>query len=285
MRQHFWLPAIEDFKLEVNQDLRYLTFAGPEGFDIEFFTARQVFKRENIRVWERSADAARALQEKFGVDFQVKIGEAFTLSRAPQERQFFPHSVINLDFTSGAFHSSQPRHMPHKFEIINNIILAQREHTESFMLLAAFAAAHDVDGDHGRAFVQKTAFDIATRFGFTEPLFNLTRNPTKTYPHTLASVIPCAVIRFGGEHFYDTQCLGKALYLPYNSKRTAMLCFIFRFTYDNPPLSETALQGSTRMDEIVLRRQRESLALDVRQVNALMKRAQSGKGRRRTRSR
>src|ERR1044071_10065109 len=98
MRQHFWLPAIEDFKLEVNQDLRYLTFAGPEGFDIEFFTARQVFKRENIRVWERSADAARALQEKFGVDFQVKIGEAFTLSRAPQERQFFPHSVINLDF-------------------------------------------------------------------------------------------------------------------------------------------------------------------------------------------
>jgi hypothetical protein len=57
MRQHFWLPAIEDFKLEVNQDLRYLTFAGPEGFDIEFFTARQVFKRENIRVWERSADA------------------------------------------------------------------------------------------------------------------------------------------------------------------------------------------------------------------------------------
>ena len=285
LRQFFWLPAIEHFKGESNQELRYLTFAGPEGYDIEFFTGRQVFKLENIRVWENRADAASALQAKFGVDFQVKTGEAFNLSKAAQERQFFPHNVINLDFTSGAFQLSQPRFIPHKFEIISNIIAAQREHTQSFMLLLAFAAGADVDSDHGRAFVHKTAFDIATRFGFTEPLFNLTRSPDKTYAQTLAAVIPCAVIRLGGEHFYDTRCLGKALYLPYNSKKTAMLCFNFRLTYDNPALSEPDLQGSGRMNEVIVRRQQEALGLELRNVNALMKRSSLRVPGRRVRSR
>jgi hypothetical protein len=267
LRQYFWLPAIADFKAALNQDLTYLTFAGPEGYDIDFFTQGNVFKAENIRVWERSEDAARALQAKYGLAFQVKIGEAFDLSRAKDERRYFPRSVINLDFTNGAFQLSRPRHVPHKFELISNIIDAQREHTESFILLLAFAATADVDSDHGKAFVHKTAFDLATRFGYTEPLFNLTRDPDRTYPQTLGAVIPCAVIRLGGEHFYDTRCLGKALYFPYSVKRTGMICFVFQLTYDNPALSETTLHISTRMNQIVLRRQEESLALPTADVN------------------
>lgn len=267
MRRFFWLPAIEDFKARSNQELKYLTFAGPEGYDIDFFTSDGVFKVENVRVWERSEDAARALQGKYGLAFQVKTGEAFDLSKAKEERRYFPHQIINLDFTNGAFHLSRARYIPHKFELISNIIDAQREHTESFMLLLSFAATADVDSDHGKVFVQKTAFDLATRFGHTEPLFNLTRDPVSTYPQTLAAVIPCAVIRLAGEHFYDAQCLGKALYFPYSMKRTGMICFAFHLTYDNPALSETTCQGSKRMDEIIVRRQEESLRVPVADVN------------------
>ena len=177
VRQFFWLPAMEAFRARASQELKYLTFAGPEGYDIDFFTQNNIIRLEKIRVWERSADAARALQTKYGLAFQVKIGEAFDLSKSRDERQYFPHSVINLDFTNGAFQLSRARHIPHKFELISNIMGAQREHTESFLLLLAFAGAADVDSDHGKAFVQKTAFDLATRFGYTEPLFNLTRDP------------------------------------------------------------------------------------------------------------
>lgn len=275
VRRFFWLPAMEAFRARANHEVKYLTFAGPEGFDIDFFTQNSVISLEKIRVWERSADVARALQTKYGLAFQVKIGEAFDLSRSKDERQYFPHSVINLDFTNGAFQLSRARHVPHKFEIISNIMEAQREHAESFMLFLAFAGAADVDSDHGKAFVQKTAFDLATRFGFTEPLFNLTRDPKGTYPQTLAAVIPSAVIRLGGEFFYDTQCVGKALYFPYGRKRTAMVCFIFQLTYDNPALSETNLQIVKRMDEVVVRRQQESLRVAVRNVNNLMKAAKS----------
>jgi hypothetical protein len=278
VRQFFWLPAIEDFKARSNQALKYLTFAGPEGYDIDFFTQDGAFKLENIRVWERSDDAARALQAKYGLGFQVKTGEAFDLSKAKDERRYFPHNVINLDFTNGAFQLSRARYVPHKFELISNIMDAQREHTESFVLLLAFAATADVDSDHGKTFVQKIAFGLATRFGHTEPLFNLTRDPAGTYPQTLAAVIPCAVIRLSGEHFYDAQCLGKALYFPYGLKKTGMICFVFYLTYDNPALSETNLQSCRRMDNIVLRRQEESLAVPVADVNKLVRKRSSQRG-------
>jgi hypothetical protein len=52
VRQFFWLPAIEDFKASSNRELKYLTFAGPEGYDIDFFVQDGIFKLENIRVWE-----------------------------------------------------------------------------------------------------------------------------------------------------------------------------------------------------------------------------------------
>jgi hypothetical protein len=275
LRQFFWLPAMQTFKIASDKELKYLTFAGPEAFDIEFFTKRDIFKLNNIRVWERSADSMRTLQAKYGLGFQVKLGEAFDLSKAKDERQAFPHSVINLDFTNGAFQLVRPRYTPNKFELISNIIAAQQEHTESFLLLLAFAATADVDTDYGKMFVQKTAFDIGTRFGFTEPLFNLTRDPERTYPQTLASIIPCAVIRLGGEYSYDTQCLGKALYFPYGKRRTAMLCFNFHLAYESPALSETSLQIRTRMDELVVRRQKESLNLPLQNVNKLMRASRS----------
>lgn len=277
VREHFWLPILQSFKERSGSQLRYLTFAGPEGFDIDFFVERQIFQLDHVRVWEKSSDAATALLSKFGVNFQVKIGEAYSLSKAPGERQYFPHSVINLDFTNGAFSVSRPRFLPPSFEITANVISAQREHTSPFVLLLAFAANADVDSDIGKAFVQKTAFDLATRFGHTEPLFDLTRDPAKTYAKVLASVIPCAVIRQGGENFYDVQCLGKALYAPNNSKLTSMLCFAFEFSYDFPAMSETVLQISTRFDEIVKSRQKESLTIPLQDVNKILRKGRHAK--------
>lgn len=262
---------MEEFSRTYDKDLKYLTFAGPEGFDIEFFVDRGIFKLDNVRVWEKSADVMSALQAKYGLDFKVKLGEAFDLAKSRDERSFFPHSIINLDFTNGAFNLNRPRHTPHKFELVSNIIATQREHMESFLLLLAFAATADVDTEYGKGFVQKTAFDLATRFGYTGPLFNLTREPNKTYSQTLAAVIPCSVIRQGAEYFYDTQCLGKALYFPFGRKRTAMLCFIFQLTYDNPPLSETNLQILKRMDEVVIRRQEQSFKMPLVNVNNIMR--------------
>jgi hypothetical protein len=271
VREHFWLPILLSLKERSTTHLRYLTFAGPEGFDIQYFVEQGIFDLEHVRVWERSQPAATALLTKFGVNFQVKVGEAYTLAKAHNERDFFPHHVINLDFTNGAFQVSRPRALPTSFEITENLIAAQREHATSFVLLLAFAANADVDSEIGKAFVQKTAFDLATRFGHTEPLFDLTRDPVKMHAKVLSSVIPCAVIRQGGEAFYDVQCLGKALYTPNNSKVTSMLCLAFEFTYDYPAMSETLLQTSTRFDEIVVARQKESLALPLQDVNRLLK--------------
>ena len=275
VREYFWLPILQSFKERSGSQLRYLTFAGPEGFDIEFFVGKNIFELDHVRVWEKSSEAATALLSKFGVNFQVKIGEAYTLCKASSERQFFPHGVINLDFTNGAFSVPRPKAIPPSFEITANLIAAQKEHTAPFVLLLAFAANADVDSEIGKAFVQKTAFDIATKFGFTEPLFDLTRNPDKTYARVLASVIPCAVIRQGGESFYDVQCLGKALYAPNNSKVTSMLCFAFEFSYDFPAMSETTLQISTRFDELIVNRQKESLAVQLQEVNKILKKAHS----------
>jgi hypothetical protein len=271
IREKFWLPAIVDFKSRVATDLKYLTFAGPKAFDIEFFTQRSIFMIGNVRVWEMDHNTATELKHKYGPGFNVVVGQAFDLARSAQEKANFPHSVINLDFTNGAFHLKKPWYVPPKFELIEKVMLAQRECTESFLLLAAFAATADVDSDFGKAFVHKLAFDIATRFGHTEPLFNLTRDPVKSYPQVLASVIPCAIIRIGGEQLYDTQCVGKALYFPYNSRKTAMVCFTFLVTYDNPALSETSHLTSKRMDGVVLKRQEESLRVPVFEVNKLIR--------------
>ena len=278
MREFFWLPILKAFKARSKIELRYLTFAGPKGYDIDFFVANGIFALANVRVWERNKDAADALTQKFGLGFQVKVGEAFDLSKAQQERSHFPHSVINLDFTSGAFSIPTARHIPPKLELIGNVISAQREHAESFLLLVAVAAAPDVDSTIGKAFVQKMAFDIATRFGHTEPLFNLTRSPEKTYAKVLGALLPCAIIRLGGEYCYDTQCTGKALYSPDNSKQTLMLCLAFELSYDHPPLSETSLQTSTRLERIVVGRQQESLAMSILDINGEVKKAK-GKSR------
>jgi hypothetical protein len=271
IREKFWLPAIIHFKSRVATDLKYLTFAGPKGFDIEFFTQRSIFAIGNVRVWEVNHNTATELKQKYGPGFNIVVGQAFDLAKSPQERSNFPHNVINLDFTNGAFHLKKPWHIPPKFELIEKVILAQRDCTESFLLLSAFAATSDVDSDFGKAFVHKLAFDIATRFGHTEPLFNLTRDAVKSYPQVLASIIPCAIIRVGGEQLYDVQCVGKALYFPYNSRKTAMVCFTFLFTYDYPALSETSHQSSKRMDSVVLKRQEESLRVPLSEVNKLLR--------------
>ena len=274
VREHFWLPILRSLKERSSTPLRYLTFAGPEGFDIQFFVEQGIFTLENVRVWERSQPAAAALLSKFGVSFQVKVGEAHSLSTAHSEREFFPHNVINLDFTNGAFQVPKPRVLPSSFEITRNLIAAQREHAASFVLLLAFAANADVDSEIGKGFMQKVAFDLATRFGHTEPLFNLTRDPASTHAKVLASVIPCAVIRQGGESFYDVRCLGKALYSPSNSRVTSMLCLAFEFSYDYPAISETWLQTSTRLDEVIVTRQKESLALPLEDVNRKLRQSE-----------
>lgn len=249
-----------------------MTFAGPEGRDIEYFSATQsIFKIENIRVWERNPAAVASLLAKFGPQLKVKQGEAFNLCTAFDERHLFPYNAINLDFTNGAFNLSKPRCVPHRFELLENVVRNQREHAASFLLLFATAATHDVDTDVGKLFVQKIAFDLATRLGETRALFNLTRDPIKTYPQTLATVIPPAIIRLGGENSYDVQCLGKALYRPYGATRTAMLCFAFDFTYDYPPLSETFHGSMTRMDEIIRRRQVDSFAVPILDVNSIIR--------------
>ena len=271
VREFFWLPILQGFNRRSGRDLKYLTFAGPEGHDIEFFLEKQVFSLENVRVWERSSEAAQALIAKFGINIQVKPGEAFTLCKAPQEQSHYPYGAINLDFTNGAFSVQKPRYLPNSFEIVKSIIAAQKEHTESFLLFAAFAANSDVDSEFGKSFVQKIAFDIATRFGFTEPLFDLTRDQQKTYFRVLAAVIPCVIIRLGIDHFYDVQCVGKAIYAPNNSKRTSMLCMAFEFSYDFPPLSETTLQGAIRLNELAATRQRESLNLETQDVNSIVR--------------
>ncbi len=275
VREFFWLPILQNFKNRSKGDIRYLTFAGPEGYDIEFFVAKEIFQLDHVRVWERNSEAAQALHEKFGVGFQVRMGEAYDLCRTPKERQYFPHSVINLDFTNGAFSVPRPRYLPHSFELVENLISAQKEHAESFLLFTAFAATPDVDSEVGKGFVQKIAFDIATRFGYTGPLFDLTRGPEKTYAKVLSSVIPCAIVRIGGEQFYDVQCLGKALYAPYNSKKVSMLCLAFEFNYDFPALSETNLQVSTRFDDLIIGRQKESLAVQLQDVNRIVRSAGS----------
>lgn len=270
VRENFWLPLVRSFKVRFSAEVafKYLTFAGPEGRDIEFLTkTHEIFSIENIRVWEKSDDNAKALGLKFAPELGIKQGEAFTLSSSDREAGLFPYAVINLDFTNGFFNLRTGRMSPHKFELIENLARNQQKHACSFVLLLAFNVAPDADTIHGQAFVHKMAFDVATRFGSTQALFNLTRDPKRLYYGVLSDLVPTAIIRLGGEHAFDTTCVGKAVYRPYGLRKSTMLCLSFEFSYDNPPLSQSAYFVSQRMEETIAKRQQESLAVELIDVN------------------
>ena len=272
VRKHIWLEVLKQFRAQVAEDLKYLTFAGAEGHDIELFaTQERLILLENIHVWESSADAAALIQQKYGLTLKVKQGEAFDLCRKKDEKSFFPFQIINLDYTSGAFGGQTPRWIPTKLETIQVILSTQRECATSFLLFLAFAAGPDVDTEIGRVFVHKAAFDLAKRLGHTEPLFNLTRNLSNTYADTLAAIIPCIIIRMGGEQSFDTQCLKKSVYHPYRSRKTTMLNFVFSLTYENPPLTSSTLQNMMRMDGAIEKRQHESWKVPLIDVNSRLR--------------
>ena len=287
VRENFWLPGLLDFKKRFPPDLRfkYLTFAGPEGRDIEFFTRENpVFSIPDIRVWERSDHAAAQLSQKFGPELQIKSGDAFTLSSAEKEAASFPFAVINLDFTDGFFNLRARRALPYKFEIIENIACHQQKHACGFLLLLAFNAAPDVDSVNGQLFVHRMALDLATRYGETKALFNLTRGAKNNYCEVLGDLVPAAIVRMGAEHAFDTACTGKAIYRPYGRRKSTMLCFSFEFQYDDPPLSQSRFFVQRRMEDLIEKRQHESLKVEAIHVNE--RRKPTGKGvSKRTRAR
>lgn len=274
VRENFWLPALLDFKRRFSPDAKfnYLTFAGPEGRDIEFFTREKaVFSIPDIRVWERSDRAASQLGQKFGPELQIKCGEAFTLSSAEKEASSFPFAVINLDFTDGFFNLRTRKALPDKFETIENIARHQQKHACEFLLLLAFNAAPDVDSDKGQPFVHRMALDIATRYGATKALFNLTRGAKNNYCDVLSDLVPAAIVRVGAEHAFDTICSGKAIYRPYGRRKSTMLCFSFEFQYDDPPLSQSRYFVQRRMEDLIEKRQQESLKVEAIHVNERLK--------------
>lgn len=272
VRERLWLPSLRSFKRQAAADLKYLTFAGPEGHDIELFCwKRKVIQLEKVHVWEKFPDAAAALREKYGPTLGVKVGEAFDLAKAKDQRPRFPFHVINLDYTDGAFNMQETRWTPIKFETLENVVAMQRECASTFLLFLAVAAAGDVDSDLGRTFVQKAAFDLATRLGRTAPLFILTRNEKREYASALADVIPCSVIRVGGERCFDASCVAKAVYRPFRSRKTVILSFVFSFEFVNPPLSQSLHQVITSMDGTIEMRQRESFSVPLVDVNAKTK--------------
>ena len=268
VRERLWLPRLQTFKAQITADLKYLTFAGPEGHDIELFCLRRkLIKIDKVHVWEKSQENAASLVKKYGPTLRVKVGEAFDLVTARDQVSLFPFHVINLDYTSGAFNLKQTRWKPAKFEMLENVVARQQECASGFLLFLAVAAAGDVDSELGKALVQKAAFDLATRLGQTAPLFVLTKNRAREYPIVLADVIPCAVIRIGGERSFDTCCIGKALYRPYRSRKTAILSLVFSFEFANPPLSQSSHQTMTDMDRIIETRQRGSFSVPLANVD------------------
>lgn len=164
VRERLWLPHLRAFKERVTGDLKYLTFAGPEGHDIELFCLRRrIIQLERVHVWEKFPSVAGSLRDKYGPTLDIKEGEASDLVKAKDERRRFPFHVINLDYTEGAFNMRQTRWTPIKVETLENVVAIQRESAASFLLFLAVAAADDVDSEMGRTFVQKVAFDLATR--------------------------------------------------------------------------------------------------------------------------
>lgn len=271
VRRRLWLPALRDFRAAFSTDIKYLTFAGPEGHDIELFArTNRLIRIEDVRVWENDPHVANLLTKKYGPTLQIKQGDAFDLSQASKERGYFPFNVINLDYTSGAFNLDKPRWLPTKLQTAQEIIKNQREHATSFLLFFAIAASPDVDTELGKLFVHKAAFDLAKRLGRTEPLFNLTRALPSTYPDTLATVIPCTLIRMGAENSFDTRCRAKAVYRPYRSRKTTILSFVLTFDYDQPALTLSAHQNVTLLDQSIDERQHEACALRLVDVNSLL---------------
>jgi hypothetical protein len=269
VRQRLWLTAVKQLRTEIPGELKYLTFAGAEGHDIELFvTQKHLVLLQNVHVWEASAQAAGALRNKYGLTLRIKQGEAFDLCRSKDEKSFFPFHIINLDYTSGAFGGQAARWLPTKLETVQTVLNNQKECGTSFLLFLAFAAGDDVDTEVGRVFVHKAAFDLAKRLGRTEPLFKLTRNVPKTYAETLAGIIPCIIVRMGGEQSFDTQCLNKSIYRPYRSRKTTMLNFVFSLTYDGSPLTSSTFQNMKRIDETIEKRQHESCEIPLIDVNS-----------------
>lgn len=273
IRRRLWLPALRAFRAASSTDIKYLTFAGPEGHDIELFTrTNRLIRVEDIRVWENDPHVANLLTKKYGPTLQIKQGDAFDLCQASKERGYFPFHVINLDYTSGLFHLEKPRWLPKKLQTAQEIIKSQRDHATSFLLFFAIAATADVDTELGKLFVHKAAFDLAKRLGRTEPLFNLTRDVPSTYPDTLAAVTPCILIRIGAENGFDTRCRGKAVYRPYRSRRTTILSFVLSFDYDQPALTLSSHQNATLLDQSIDQRQHEACELRLVDVNSLLSR-------------
>lgn len=268
MRRRLWLPAVKQLRTRVIGDIKYLTFAGPEGHDIDFFCRQhKLIKLENVRVWERSGDSAKRLLKKYGPLLQIKQGEAFDLLKSNEEKKLFPYDLINLDFTSGAFHIEKLRRVPQKFEMLEYLVSSQKEFASSCFLFLAVAAGTDVDNELGKLFLHKTALDLATRLGRPQPLFNLTRNSRGLYPEILSDIIPCAVIRIGGDWNFDVECTGKAVYRPLRSRQTTILSFTFALTYDFPALSQSSYKTIARMDEVIEKRQQDSLLVPLIDVN------------------
>jgi branched-subunit amino acid transport protein AzlD len=273
VRERLWLPKLRAFRAHTTEDLKYLTFAGPEGHDIELFCVRRkLIQLERVHVWEKFPSVAGSLRDKYGPMLDIKQGEASDLVKAKDERRRFPFHVINLDYTEGAFNMQQTRWTPIKVETLENVVAIQRECASSFLLFLAVAAAADVDTEIGRSFVQKMAFDVATRLGRTEPLFILTRNLSRQYAAVLADVLPCAVIRIAGEKCFDASCIGKAVYRPFGSRRTTILSLAFSFEYANPPVSQTFHQIITVMDRTIETRQRDSFSVPLVDVNERIRR-------------
>ena len=146
----------------------------------------------------------------------------------------------------------------------------------SFLLFLAFNVAPDADNAQGQAFVHKLAFDIATRFGATKALFNLTRNPKSRYGSILGDLVPTAIVKIGGDQAFDTSCVGKAVYRPYGLRKSTMLCLAFEFWYDNPALSQSAYFIARRMEETITKRQEESLGVELIDVNIRRRGSQRG---------
>src|SRR5712692_7712508 len=96
VRQRLWLPTLKAYRSSFTGEIKYLTFAGPQGHDLELFAIqKKLIHIENIRVWENNPDIARRLGQKYGPTLNIKQGEAFDLCKSKNEKSFFPFHLVN----------------------------------------------------------------------------------------------------------------------------------------------------------------------------------------------